>query len=328
MQPTGEMHLGNYFGAVQNWVELQKKYDCIYGIVDYHAMTKPFNAHELREKTRNMIIELIAIGIEPSSLFVQSLVPEHTELAWILSCVTSFNDLIKQPQFKDEKDKGGYISGGYFSYPVLQAADILIYKAGLVPVGKDQSQHIELTRGIANRFNKQFDCDFFQLPESVFSESPKILSLADPSKKMSKSLGEKHYISLMDDEKNTWKKIKAAVTDSGAESSGELGPSVLNMLGIIKACGNAALYSTLHSEAVNGELKYSELKNALHESIVDHTREFKVRKKSLLGNIELVEKKILDSSNSIRNQAKRTLDEVKKLTGIGSYNVFTSQSFK
>ncbi len=219
IQPTGDLHLGNYFGAVKNWVELQDKYSCVYGVVDYHTMTMPYKALDLRENTWKMVFQLIACGVKPENLFIQSLVPEHTELSWILSCVTSYGEVSKMTQFKDkrdqleEKDNQAFISAGLFSYPILQAADILIYRADYVPVGKDQEQHLELSRNIAARFNKQFGTEYFAHPEPLFTEIPKLLSPADPTKKMSKSLGEKHFINLFGDPNRIRKQIKSAVTD-------------------------------------------------------------------------------------------------------------------
>ena len=195
VQPTGDLHLGNYFGAVQNWVRLQDQYECRYGVVDYHSMTMPYNPAQLRENTWRMVFYLLACGIKPEHLFIQSLVPEHAELAWILSCTSSYGELTRMTQFKDkteqlrEADKEAFVSVGLFAYPVLQAADILIYHADYVPVGKDQEQHLELSRNIAQRFNHQFGREYFVHPEPLFTETPKILSPADPTKKMSKSLG-------------------------------------------------------------------------------------------------------------------------------------------
>ena len=165
IQPTGDMHIGNYFGAVQNFVRIQESgdYRCVYCVVDLHAMTMPFEPTLLKKNTEGMFVELLAAGLDPqrSTVFIQSLVPEHTELCWILSCVCSYGDLTRQVTFKDKSEQlegkqDGFISAGLFGYPVLQAADILLYKAGFVPVGKDQEQHLELSRTVANRFNSTF----------------------------------------------------------------------------------------------------------------------------------------------------------------------------
>ena len=219
IQPTGEMHIGNYFGAVKNWVRIQDEYECFYGVVDLHAMTMPYDPKKLKENSLRMVAELLACGIDPSKsvLFIQSLVPEHSELTWIFNCVASFGELSRMTQFKDKSEQiesgGKFISAGLFTYPVLQAADILVYKANFVPVGKDQVQHLELSRNIAVRFNKQFG-EFFPEPEPLLTEVQKLASLADPTKKMSKSLGEKHYIGLFEEEAKIVKKVKSAVTDT------------------------------------------------------------------------------------------------------------------
>ncbi|MEL6846162.1 MAG: tryptophan--tRNA ligase, partial [Bacteroidota bacterium] len=186
IQPTGEMHFGNYFGAVKNWVDLQASYDCFIGVVDYHAMTMPYSPKKLRENTWDLLISLMAVGIEPNNLFVQSLVPEHAELGWIMNCFSSYGEVTRMTQFKDKSAKSAsmgdnFISVGLFDYPVLQAADILIYKADYVPIGKDQVQHLELTRNIAQRFNHQIGKEYFVLPEPLFTKTPSIKSTADPT---------------------------------------------------------------------------------------------------------------------------------------------------
>lgn len=249
IQPTGDIHLGNYFGAVANWVRLQQDYRCIYGVVDYHAMTMPYDPVKLRNNTWELIINLMAVGIKPENLFVQSLIPEHTELTWIFNCFCSYGQLTRMTQFKDkssqlgEMSKDDFISVGLLDYPVLQAADILIYKADYVPVGKDQEQHLELSRDIAQRFNTQAKKEYFVLPEGLYTETPKIKSTADPSRKMSKSAGEKHYISLFAEETVVRKQIKSAVTDTGEASDAMRG--VANLFEMIKASGAIDVHNSL-----------------------------------------------------------------------------------
>jgi tryptophanyl-tRNA synthetase len=196
IQPTGEMHIGNYFGAVANYVRLQNvgQYQTIYCVVDLHAMTTPYDPSALRRNSEQMFIDLLACGLDTdrSIVFVQSMVPEHTELAWIFSCVCSYGDLTRQTQFKEKSEQlegkqDAFISAGLFTYPVLQAADILLYRAANVPVGQDQKQHLELSRTIANRFNNQFG-EYFPEPQMLATETPKLLALNDPTKKMSKSV--------------------------------------------------------------------------------------------------------------------------------------------
>ncbi|MEL6122568.1 MAG: tryptophan--tRNA ligase, partial [Bacteroidota bacterium] len=218
IQPTGQMHLGNYFGAVKNYVALQEKHRCFYSVVDYHAITMPYDVVKLRQNTWDLVFSLLAVGVEPENLFIQSLVPEHTELGWIFNCFCSVGRLTNMTQYKDksikaaETTKESFISAGLLDYPVLQAADILIYRAHYVPIGKDQTQHLELTREIAQRFNHQVGKEYFVTPESIFTESANIRSTADPDRKMSKSAGEKHFIGLFSEESRIRKQIKSAVT--------------------------------------------------------------------------------------------------------------------
>ena len=328
IQPTGHIHLGNYFGAVQNWVNLQEQFRCFYMVVDYHAMTMPYDVKKLRNNTWELIYNLMAIGVKPESLFIQSLVPEHTELCWIFNCFCSHGNLSRMTQFKDksqqskETSKEDFISVGIFDYPVLQAADILIYKADAVPVGKDQEQHLELSRTIAQRFNNQVGKEYFVLPETLFTETPKILSTADPSKKMSKSAGEKHYISCFADEARIRKQIKSAVTDTGDASEG-MSAGVENLFlllkGAAKVNGNqdhldaAEKMLKDHAEA---KLKYSELKEYTAEAIVELTNGFKQKKEELLQDKRAVKDQIKASSAEIRKVAQETMKEVKELTGL------------
>jgi tryptophanyl-tRNA synthetase len=319
IQPTGEMHLGNYLGAVQNYVALQNDYNCYYGVVDYHAMTMPYNALELRQNTMNLMINLVACGVKIENLFIQSMVPEHTELAWILNCMTAYGELTRQTQFKDktaqleEGKSDAFISAGLFTYPVLQAADILIYHPQFVPVGKDQEQHIELARNVANRFNYQFQCEYFAEPQCLFTEIPKVQSLADPTKKMSKSLGDKHYLAMFESEESLRKKIKTAVTDSGDTPEGEMSIGVQNIFNIIKALGNQALYDDLMQEYLSGAKMYGKLKSGLADTVVAFTHNLKERRKEILEDRDF-EEKVYAANDKIRKRAQQTVDEVRELT--------------
>ena len=321
IQPTGDLHLGNYFGAVKNWVDLQETYSCIYGVVDCHTMTMPYKAADLRENTWKMAFQLLACGVKADNLFIQSLVPEHTELCWILSNVTSHGRLELMTQFKDkreqleEKDNQAFISAGLFMYPVLQAADILIYRADYVPVGKDQEQHLELSRTIAARFNKQFGQEYFVHPKPLFTEIPKLLSPADPTKKMSKSLGEKHYINLFGDPNRLRKQIKSAVTDAG-EATDTMSTGVENLFNLLKACGKMDVYDTLMATYTAGTLRYGDLKHEVSEALVALTKPFDERLTALNDNKKEVKDQIQDSSAEIRKIAQQTLREVKNLVGL------------
>ena len=322
IQPTGDLHFGNYFGAVKNWVQLQEKYDCIYCVVDYHAMTMPYQVKKLRTNTWALIFNLLATGVHPENLFIQSLVPEHSELCWIFNCFTTFGEASKMTQFKDkslQNKEGGsnnYISVGLFDYPVLQAADILIYRADYVPVGKDQEQHLELSRNIAQRFNHQVGKEYFVLPETLFTEVPKLMSPADPTRKMSKSLGEKHYINLFADEARIRKQIKSAVTDTGDTPEGEISPGIANLFELLKACEKQEAHDSLMEDYIAGNLKYVDLKESVANALVELSAQFKERKAVLQADKKEVKNKIKASSAEIRKQAQQTIKEVKELTGL------------
>ncbi len=328
IQPTGDLHIGNYFGAVQNWVRLQETYHCRYGVVDYHSMTMPYNPAKLRENTWTMAFYLLACGIKPENLFIQSLVPEHSELAWVLGCTTSFGELSRMTQFKDktdqlhETDKDAFVSLGLFAYPVLQAADILIYHADYVPVGKDQEQHLELSRGIAQRFNHQFGKEYFVHPAPLFTETPKILSPADPNRKMSKSLGEKHYINLFGEEDRIRKQVKSAVTDTGEAVAGEMSTGVKNLFELLRACENMEAHQSLMDDYEAGALKYSALKEEVAETLVKMINPFRERLAELQADKRNVKNQIQEASAETRKKAQQTMREVRELTGLGSLKDF------
>src|SRR5881392_3661247 len=214
IQPSGELHIGNYLGAVKNWVQLQHKHPSIICIVDYHAITIPYEPAQLRTRRRDMALSLLAAGIDPNAatLFVQSQVPQHTELAWILNTITPLGELERQTQFKEKSQKQESVNAGLLNYPVLQAADILLYLADRVPVGEDQVQHLELSRVIARRWNAQFspDADYFPEPQPVLTPTRRIMGL-DGQSKMSKSMG--NTIGLLETTQQVWEKLRPAVTD-------------------------------------------------------------------------------------------------------------------
>ena len=323
IQPTGDIHIGNYFGAIKNWAGIQDDYDCVYGVADLHAMTMPYETKTLQENSLQMFIDLIACGIDPSRsvILIQSLVPQHTELTWIFSCVTAYGELSRMTQFKDKSDqieeasKKSFVSAGLFTYPVLQAADILIYKANYVPVGKDQEQHLELSRNIAVRFNNKFG-EYFPEPEPLFTEVPKLMSLADPTKKMSKSMGEKHYIGVFEPEESIRKKVRTAVTDVGMKTAGEMSPGVANLFTIILACGNHDAWKTLKQEYDSGTLKYKDLKETTADSLVNTLRPLAKRRAELNADRAGMKALVRDLSAVAREYAENTLNEVRDLTGL------------
>ena len=324
IQPTGNMHFGNYFGAVQNWVRLQEEYDCVYGVVDYHAMTMPYDPKKLRQNTWELIFNLLSVGVDVDNLFIQSLIPEHAELSWIFNCFCSYGRLSRMTQFKDksaqskEKASDDFISAGLFDYPVLQAADILIYRADLVPVGKDQDQHLELTREIAERFNAQVKKEYFVLPQTLHTEVPKVMSTADPTRKMSKSAGEKHYISVFSDEARIRKQIKSAVTDTGDTPAGEMSAGVENLFSLLKAAGRMEAHQSLLEDYNAGNLKYSALKGEVADGLVALSEEFKTRKADITSRKKEIKGQIKASSAEIRKRAQETVREVKELAGLGN----------
>lgn len=327
IQPTAEMHIGNYFGAVRNWVALQELHECIYGIVDLHAITMPYDPAELRANTERMVVELLACGIDPekSILFIQSLVPEHAELCWILGCLCPYGELSRMTQFKDKSEllESGksFTSAGLFTYPVLQAADILIYRAKYVPVGKDQEQHLELSRELARRFNSQFGAQFFPEPRPLFTETPKLMSLVDPTKKMSKSAGDRHYIGLFEDERSIRAKIKSAVTDSGELPPGvEMSPGVTNLFEILKASGNVEDAAAMQKDYDTGKRQYSELKEVTANALVALTSRLRARREEILKDAGAVSAKVNEMSAKARDIARETLTEVRRLIGLPERN--------
>jgi tryptophanyl-tRNA synthetase len=316
------MHFGNYFGAVKNWVDLQEKYDCYYGVADYHAMTMPYQPKKLRESTWELVFNLLATGVKAENLFVQSLIPEHVELGWIFNCFASYGMLTRMTQFKDKsqqsKEKGGegFISVGLFDYPVLQAADILIYRADYVPIGRDQNQHLELSRDIAQRFNNQVGKEYFVLPEALYTEVPKVLSTADPDRKMSKSAGEKHYINVFAEDARIRKQIRSAVTDTGQPAeNGEMSPGVANLFGLLRASGQQEAHDSLMADYRAGSLKYVELKEAVAEGLIAVSQPIRERKAEIVADKKEFRNQIKASSVEIRQRAQETLREVKELAG-------------
>ena len=318
IQPTGKLHFGRYFGAVENWKRLQEEYDCLYMVVNYHAMTMPFTAKKLAENSWELCFNLLACGIRVENLFIQSLVPEHTELGWILGCFTSYGQLTRMTQFKDKGAQNeDFISAGLFTYPALQAADILIYKAGVVPVGKDQEQHLELTRDIAVRFNNFAGKEFFPVPEALYTKVPKVMSTADPSRKMSASLGDKHHIDVFADEARIRKQVRSAVTDTGAEGAQEgMSPGVANLFSLLEASGREEAHAGLLTDYENGALRYADLKEAVADGLVAISADIRSNLETLKSDRRAVKDQIKQSSFEIRKRAQETVREVKELCGL------------
>ncbi len=318
IQPTGTMHIGNYFGAIRNWIALQDECPSIYCIVDYHALTGEIEPKVLTAASRSMAIDLLACGIDPerSILFVQSDVPEHTELAWIFGCVTSYGDLSRMTQFKEKSEHREFVPVGLFTYPVLQAADILLYHADGVPVGEDQVQHIELCRRIARRFNARFG-DYFPEPEPLLlDKGARIMSLADPTQKMSKSAGETHYVGVFEPEASIRKKVRSAVTDVGLTSEAEMSPGVANLFEVLEIAADPRLVAELRSEFKGGKLMYSRLKDKAFESLMSVLRPIQARRAEIAasGKIDAI---LAEGAERAQGIARKTIAEVRERVGVG-----------
>jgi len=321
IQPTGTLHIGNFFGAVRNWATLQADHECVYCVVDYHAITDEIDPGLLHSASRAMALDLIACGIDPqrSILFVQSAVPEHAELAWILGCVTSYGDLSRMTQFKEKSAGKKFVSAGLFAYPVLQAADILLYRADGVPVGEDQVQHLELSRRVARRFNARFG-EFFPEPEAIVGKGARIMSLADPTQKMSKSAGEAHYVGVMEEEGSIRKKVRSAVTDVGLTPEAEMSPGVANLFEILELSttpsDNASVVAELREEFKAGGLMYARLKDVVFESLMTVLRPIQKRRAELEASGK-VEEILAEGAQKARTIARKNLATVREMVGLG-----------
>ena len=320
IQATGNLTLGNYIGALKNFAKLQDEYDCYYMIANLHALTVRRDPEELRTNTLKIIATYIAAGIDPdkSCIFIQSQVPEHSELTWVLNCYTYMGELSRMTQFKDKSQKhADNINAGLFTYPVLMAADILLYQADLVPVGKDQMQHIEITRDIAERFNGIYG-DVFKIPEGFMPKAgAKIMSLAEPTKKMSKSdENPKAYISMLDDFNVIAKKIKSAVTDSEGvieyRENDESKAGINNLLTIMSAVTGKTIDAIVADYSGKG---YGDFKADVAEAVVEHIRPIREKYDRLSEDkayLVDVYTKGAERANAI---AQRTLKKVYKKIG-------------
>jgi len=317
IQPTGNLHIGNYLGAVKNWVDLQNsgRYDCYFCIVDLHALTGNMDSQTRREQITRTAVELIAAGIDPKrcTFFVQSHVPEHTELSWIFNTVTPIAELERMTQFKDKSARQEKnINAGLLTYPILQAADILLYQATLVPVGQDQIQHIELTRDIARFFNNRYG-KYFPETKHLLTEAPKVMSLLEPTKKMSKSLGEGHVIELTDEPEVIEKKLKKAVT---ASEGGAGSPGVDNLLSLLNHFGDQSLFMTYSKAEKEGTIRYGDLKKDLTLALSDYFANFRAQRAKLLKNSKQIHSLLEQGAEKAGVVAEKTMKDVRKLVGI------------
>ncbi len=307
MQPTADsLHLGNYLGALANWVTLADTHDAVYCVVDQHAITVPQDPQVLRRRCRVTAAQFIAAGIDPASsiVFVQSQVPEHAQLAWVLQCLTGFGEAGRMTQFKDKSQREGHegASVGLFTYPILQAADIVLYDAERVPVGEDQRQHLELTRDLAQRFNSRFGPTFVVPEPHIVRATAKIVDLQNPDKKMSKSLGGSGCLDLLDDPKVSAKRIRSAVTDTGREVrfDPEGKPGVSNLMTILSVLSGTGIPALEERFAGAG---YGDLKKEVAEVFVGFVEPFQERVRALMAETSTLDDILADGARRARELA-------------------------
>jgi tryptophanyl-tRNA synthetase len=317
IQPSGELHLGNYLGAVRTWVELQEQYRCFFCIVDFHAITQRYEPTEMSKRIREMAVDLVACGVDPDkcTLFVQSSVPEHTELAWALSSVTPHGDLERMTQFKDKSEKDPEnINAGIFTYPVLQAADILLYGATRVPVGEDQRQHLELSREIVRRWNARYGQTFAE-PQPLFSSTPKILGL-DGQSKMSKSVG--NTISLREPEAAVWEKLRTAATDPARVRRTDPGnPDVCNIFTLHKFFSNEQRQAEVRAGCTTAGIGCIDCKKWLLEGLKTDFARINARREALLARPERIDEILTEGARRARVVARETIARVYTRLGLG-----------
>ncbi len=318
IQPTGELHIGNYLGAVRQWLDLQAEHECLFCVVDLHALTQSQNPEEFRKAILQKVIELLAAGLNPEkcTLFIQSHVREHTELAWILNTLTPMSDLARMTQYKDKSQKAPEnINAGLFDYPVLMAADILIYKTEAVPVGQDQTQHLELARTLAKKFNSKFG-ETFKEPKTLLStEGAKIMSLQNPTKKMSKSEAANTVIGLFEETDSIKEKIMTAVTDTGKGVKYDLKrkPGVSNLLCIY------SLFSEQPIKTLEKRFKdkgYAVFKKSLGELLSEKLEPMRRKKREIESRHVYVKEILRQGADRARTLARATMEEVREKIGL------------
>ena len=315
-QPTGKLHLGNYLGAVINWGRMQDDYECHFGIVDWHAITMPYTPADLRRNTYECLAQYMACGLDPakSHLFVQSHVVGHTELSWILGCLCPLGWLERMTQYKDKSKKLESVGTGLLTYPVLMAADILLYNAAVVPVGEDQKQHLELARDLAEKFNRTYS-DTFVLPQPFIGKTgARIMSLQDPTSKMSKSdPNPAGVVYITDTPDIIRKKIRSAVTDSGSEvRSGEDKPGVTNLLSILSGVTGRPVSAL---EADFDGANYGKFKDAVADAVIATLDPVRLRYEALVKDKAALEAVMKSGAEGAQRSANRTMSKVYRKTG-------------
>jgi len=318
IRPTGDIHLGNYLGAIKQWIKLQEKEDCLFCVVDWHAITTPYDEKTLQDKIFDLSCSYLAAGLDPKkcSLFVQSQVKEHSELAWLLGTIIPLGELKRMTQFKDKSQKHSeHINAGLLNYPILMAADILLYKTEAVPIGKDQIQHLELTRNVAEKFNKKYGKAFIIPKPMLPKQGAIIMSLTDPNKKMSKSDDGKGCIGLFEGPKEIEKKIMSATTDSENEIKYDLEkkPGVSNLLTIY------SLFSDKTIKQIEKEFKgkgYGNFKKSLSQLLIEKLEPLRIKKQDLMKNPDKVYSILEKGAKEARKKAEQTMIEVRNKMGL------------
>lgn len=315
VKPSGSLHIGNYLGAVQNFLKLQEEYESYFAIVDLHSLTEKFDPEKKSKEIFDLATDFLALGLDPqkSTIFIQSQVPEHLELAWYFACVTPVSELERMTQYKDFVDRGHMANAGLFTYPILQAADILLYKPMYVPVGEDQKQHLELANHIVRWFNNRFGATFDRV-KPLLTATPRVMSLLVPAKKMSKSLGENHVIYLSDDAATIEKKLARAVTDSGRDK--KISDGTANLFNLLEIFGDEPAREFYAEARKKGTIRYADLKANLAKLIAHHFASYRKRKQDLQKKPEYI-KQVLDIGRArAQAVASATLKEVKQKIGL------------
>lgn len=320
IQPSGELHIGNYLGAVQNWVGIQHRFESLFCIVDYHAITVPYDPRELPGRTMELAISLLAAGIDPAvaTLFVQSAVPEHTELAWIFNTITPLGELERQTQFKDKAQRQESVPAGLLNYPVLQAADILLYRADTVPVGEDQVQHLELSRETARRWNARFAPDepYFPEPAAFLTPTRRVMGL-DGQSKMSKSMG--NTVGLLESPEDTWAKLRPAVTDPKRVRRTDPGtPEVCNIYHLHRGFNPPETVALVEQQCRTAGWGCIECKRVLQEGMERVLGPVRARAAEIRANPRLVIEALGDGALSARRMAQETMRDVKERMGLST----------
>lgn len=315
IQPSGRLHIGNYFGALKQWIELQNQFHCYYCIVDLHALTVKQDPKAFAQQTFDAAVDFCALGFDPAkaTLFVQSHVAEHAELMWLLATLTPMGELGRMTQYKEKsREQARNINVGLFAYPALMAADILLYKGTLVPVGEDQVQHVELARVLARKFNRQYGQTFPE-PKPKLNRAARIMSLTEPTKKMSKSHNEASLIALTDEPEVIRKKIAKAVT---ATIGGGKNPGVENLFSILHEVSDEQTLKTFEEQENNGTVKYAELKKRLANDLAEHLAPFRSKRAELLKKTAYVHEVLEEGRKKAHAVASATMDVVRNRVGL------------